>query len=122
MKNGTLLWCADGSYNWKLTPLISGVGWIVQCVALGKSIEGLFYKESEETNAYRAEQLGICAIHHLIAALSLFYNIKNWKTRVGCDNYGTIKISQRRLKRIRPSMKCADILRNIRSTRNLMTT
>lgn len=122
MKKGTLIWCADGSYNRKLAPRISGVGWIAHCVISGKSMEGLFYEETEEANAYCAEQLGICAIYHLIAAISLFYNIKNWKTRVGCDNYGTIKISRRRLKRIRPSIKCADILRNIRSSRNLMST
>ena len=91
MINGTLLWCADSSYKRKIAPLVSGVGWIVQCIALGRSMEGHFYKESESANAYPAEQLGFCAIYHLIAALLLFYNIKSWKSRVGCDNYGTIK-------------------------------
>ena len=122
MINVTLIWCEDGSYKRKIAPLVSGVGWVVQCIALGKSMKGNFYEESESANAYQAKQLDFCAIHHLIAALSLFYNIKSWKSRVGCNNYGTIKISRRRLKRISPGMKCADILQNIRSARNMMTT
>ena len=42
--------------------------------------------------------------------------------RLCCDNLGAIKISRRRLMRIRPGMSCADILKNIRSARNKMTT
>ena len=84
--------------------------------------EGSFYKEYDSANAYRAEQLGTCAIHHLLTALSLFYCIDKWDTKTWCDNYRTVKVSRRRLKRIRPTMKCADILRNIRTARNKMTT
>ena len=122
MREGTLVWCADGSYKRKTAPDVCGVGWVVECTKTGKKLEGFFFEISDDANAYRAEQLGMCAIHHLITAISLFYKILKWKTRAGCDNEGTIKISRRRLKRIRPSMKCADILRNIRSARNRMTT
>ena len=69
---------------------------------------------SKEANAYRAEQLGLCALHNLIAAFSVFYEIDKWNIKVGCDNFGAIKVSKRRLRRIRPSMSCADILRNIK--------
>ena len=31
MKSGSLLWVADGSYDRKGVPLISGVGWIIFC-------------------------------------------------------------------------------------------
>ena len=31
MKSGSLLWVADGSYDRKGAPLISGVGWIIFC-------------------------------------------------------------------------------------------
>ena len=122
MRNGTLVWCADGSYNRKIAPDVSGVGWIVKCSEYGNSMEGSFYEISDEANAYRAEQLGMCANHHLISALSQFYKIGKWKTNTGGDNEGTVKITRRRLNRIRPGMKCADILRNIRTARNDMTT
>ena len=55
----------------------------------------------------------MCAIHHLIAALCMFYNIKNWYTIVNCDNQGAISMSERNLRRIQPDSSCADILRNL---------
>ena len=87
----------------------------------GGRLEGCFYEISEDANAYRAEQLGLAAIHHLLAALSKFYELEGWRTKAGCDNEGAIKISRRRPRRIRLSMRCVDILRNIRSSRNRMT-
>jgi len=122
MINGTLVWCSDGSYKRKVAPEVSGVGWVVECTKCGKRMEGSFYEESDSANSYRAEQLGVCAVHQLMFALSLFYSISNWETKSGCDNYGAIKISRRRLTRIKPSMKCADVLRNIRTARKKMTT
>lgn len=119
---GTLVWCADGSYKRKVAPDVCGVGWVVECRTSGERLEGSFYEISDDANAYRAEQLGICALHHVISAVSVFYGAETWNTKVGCDNEGAIKITRRRLKRIRPNMKCADILRNIRTARARMTT
>ncbi len=98
------------------------IGWVVECTKCGKRMEGSFYEESDSANSYRAEQLGVCVVHQLMFALSLFYSISNWETKSSCDNYGAIKISRRRLTRIKPSMKCADVLRNIRTARKKMTT
>ena len=122
MNKGTLVCCADGSYRKKISPWVSGAGWVVHCRKSGQSIEGSFYEVSDSANAYRAEQLGMDALHHLLAAFSVFYGIKEWRSKAGCDNLGTIKICRRRFSRIRPGMKCADVLRNIRSARNKMTT
>ena len=98
MREGTLVWCVDGSYKRKTAPDVCGVGWVVECTKTGKRLEGFFYEISEDANAYRAEQLGTCAICHLITALSLFFKILKWKTRAVFDSEGTIKISRRRLK------------------------
>ena len=35
-------------------------------------MEGIIFEYSDSVNAYRAEQLGVCAVH---AALSIFYGI-----------------------------------------------
>ena len=121
MKNGTLVRCADGSYRKKISPFVSSAGWVIHCTSSSNSIEGGVYEVSDSANAYRAKQLDIDAFHHLMAALSVFYGHKDWKSRGGCDSLGAIKITRRRLKGIRPSMKCADILRNIRTARNKMT-
>ena len=111
-----------GSYKRKIAPEVSGAGWIVECTKTGSRMEGSFYEVSDSANSYRAEQLGICAVHQLMQALSKFFDVEEWKTRSGCDNYGAVKISRRRLSRIRPGMKCSDILRNIRNARNKMST
>ena len=122
MREGCLLWIADGSYKRKIAPHVSGVGWIIYCTRTQQEMKGRFFEVCKEANAYRAEQLGLCALHNLIAAFSVFYKIDKWNTRVGCDNYGAIKVSKRRLRRIRPGMSCADILRNIKKARGRMTT
>ena len=57
----------------------------------------------------------------MIAALCMFYNIKNWHTMVNCDNENVINMSERNLRRIRPGSSCADILRNLRNTRHKMS-
>ena len=82
MVNGTLVWCADGSYKRKVAPEVSGAGWVVECAKSGKHMEGSFYEESDSANSCRAEQLGLCAIHHLVTALSLFYYLSSWETRI----------------------------------------
>ena len=61
-------------------------------------------------------------MQNLITVLSTFYEVEKWKTKVGCDNYGAIKISRRRLRRIRPSMRCVDTQTKIKKARNKMTT
>ena len=87
MKNGTLVWCSDGSYKRKVVPEVCGVGWVVECAKCGKRMEGSFYEISDTFNSCRAEQLEICAVHQLTQALSLFSGVDNWKTKSGCDNY-----------------------------------
>ena len=75
MVNGTLVWCADGSYKRKKAPDVCGVGWVVECRATGKKLEGSFYEITESATAYRTEQLGLDAIHHLLCAISIFYDV-----------------------------------------------
>ena len=50
-------------------------------------------------------------------SVSLYFGIFEWDAKVCCDNDGTIKVSRRRLVRIRSKMSCNDILRNIRTSR-----
>ena len=90
------------------------------CTKTGNILKGYFYETSEDAGSYRGEQLGMCAVHHLIAALSLFFPTMEWRTRVCCDSEGTVKMSRRRLVRIRSKMGCSDILRNIRTSRKDM--
>ena len=85
------------------------------------ALKGRFWEKSNSAGSYRAEQLGVCAIHHLISSLTSFYKIKNCTTKIWCDNLGAVNMSKKKRRRVRPSASCADILRNIRSTRNKTT-
>ena len=76
----------------KISPCVSGVGWIVYCTKTQREMKGRFFEVSKEANAYRAEQLGLCALHNLIAAFSVFNEIEKWNTKVGCDNFGAITV------------------------------
>ena len=124
LKRGTVEWCTDGSYHRGRAPNISGAGWMccdtapVEPGERRRALKGNFWEKSDSANSYRAEQLGICAIHHLITALTSYYNIGKCTTTFWCDNMGAVTISNKRRRRIRPGASCADILRNIRNTRN----
>ena len=101
MENNTITWCTDISYHRKHAPQVSEAGcWMAYCTKRDNSMTGTLYESSEVTDSYRGEQLGLCAIHHLTAALCEFYNIYNWHTTINCDNEGAIKMSKRSLIRI----------------------
>ena len=91
------------------------------CAKTDNNMTGLFYEISENAGSYRGEQLGLCAIHHLIAALCKFCNIHDWHTTTICDNAGAIKMSKRNLRRIWPGCSCANILRNLRNAEKNMS-
>ena len=75
-----------------------------------RGLKGNFWEKPNSAISYRAEQLCVCAIHHLIAALASFYKIEKCTTKIWCDNMGPGRVC--------PGASCADILRNIRNTRN----
>ena len=77
VKNNTITWCTDRSYHRKLAMKVSGSGWIEYCSKTNNRMIGNFFEISEDASSYRGKQLGLCAIHHLIASLCMFHNIKN---------------------------------------------
>ncbi len=120
MKNNSLVWVTDGSYNRKRAANISGAGWVVWCKDAQRILRCKFYEVSESASSYRAEQLGICAIHLFITALEEFYTIGPWHGTFCCDNLTALNLASWKIRRIRPGASCADILRSIRSSHNRM--
>ena len=86
MKKGTLIWVTDGSYDRKRAPLISGAGWLGHCKMAKKTLKGYFFEYSKNASSYRAELLGLCALHLLTRALEEFFNITEWQGKICCDN------------------------------------
>ena len=77
MSNGSLIWIADGSYDRKRAPRVSGAGWVVYCKQSGKRLTGSFYELLKDASSYHAELLGLLALLQLCAALEEFYSIKH---------------------------------------------
>lgn len=116
LAHGSLVWVTDGSHNPKCAPEISGAGWIVKDCTTNRRWACSFFEISDRANSYRAELLGLYSIHVFILALSTYFELpKSTTTKLRCDNKGALRTSSRRHKRIRPSSKCADILRCFRS-------
>ena len=78
----------------KIAPDVCGVGWVVECSVSGEQLEDYFYEITDNANAYCAKQLELDAIHHVLAALSIYCDVDAWNTRAGCDNEGAINISR----------------------------
>ena len=83
MAAGTLVCCADGSYRKKISPHVSGAGWVVQCSRSGECIEVCFYEVSDSASSYCAEQVGVDALHQLLAAFSVFL----WEDRLEVQSW-----------------------------------
>ena len=100
LQEGTIEWCTDGSYHRGRAPNVSGAGWMccdtapVEPGEMRKALKGNFWEKSDSANSYRAEQLGVCAVHHLICALTSFYKIKKCMTKIWYDNMGAVNISK----------------------------
>ena len=71
LRKGTLIWATDGSYDRKKAIDLSGVGWIIFCTNTGFRVTGTFWERSIAASLYRAELLGLCALHLLAQAISL---------------------------------------------------
>ncbi len=70
LREGSLIWTTDGSYDRKRAVDLCGVGWIIFCTKTGFRLTGTFWERSPLASSYRAELLGLCALHILAQALA----------------------------------------------------
>ncbi len=90
MVNGTETWVTDGSYNHKVTPLVSGASWILYCLHTKQKMHGLFFKRSPCAGYYCGKLLGLLAIHILAIALEQYYDVVGKTGRICCNNQGAL--------------------------------
>ena len=121
MRADSLIWVTDGSYDKLRAPDLSGAGWIIFCTTSGKRLTGWFWECSVSASSYRAEMLGLCALHLLAQAISEFYNITRWKSTICCDNIKALEMSSYHRRRILPSASCSDIRRSFRAVKQAAT-
>jgi len=65
---GTEVAVADGSYDRKTAPDVSGAGLVLCCTNAEKMLRVSFFERSRSASSYRGELLGLVAIHLLLLA------------------------------------------------------
>ena len=119
LRNGTAIWVTDGSFFKKIAPTISGAGWVIFYTSCEKRMYGQFFESSAYAGSYRAELLGLLAIHTLVAAIEKFYGITVASAKICCDNQGALFKSKEYRRHIPTGLSQADIkqaLYNIKTT------
>ena len=100
IQNNTLVWTTDGSYIKKRATDLPGVGWIIFCTRTGLRMTGTFWKKSPAASSFRAEMLGLCALHLLVRAVAEFCGIGQLASVLLCDNKQAMELSSHHLQRI----------------------
>ena len=73
LKQASVIAVADGSYDRKKAPEVSGAGWVLCCTRSWRMLRGNFYKVSPTASSYRGKLLGLAALHYLLGYLQEYY-------------------------------------------------
>jgi hypothetical protein len=105
MANNSLVWVTDGSYDRKKAINLCGVGWIICCTKTGLRLTSTFWEKTNSASSYRAELLGLCALHLLAWAVVDYYKVGGWSAVLCCDNKLAFELLSHHQRCIRPSAK-----------------
>jgi hypothetical protein len=94
MKNNTLVWTTNESYDTKCKTDLSGVGWIIFCTKTGLRMTGTFWGKLPSASSFRAEMLGLCALYLLAQVVAEYYyiDIGQWASVLLCDNKQALEL------------------------------
>ena len=70
MSSNSLIWTTDGSHDRKKVADLCGVGWVIFCTKTGLRLTRNFWERLQAASSYRAEMLGLCALHLLARAVA----------------------------------------------------
>ena len=120
LHNGSSIRATDGSYDRKKAVDFCGVGWMIFCTNTDIRLTSTFWERSTSASLYRAELLGLCALHLFSQALAEYHKVIRWTAMLCCDNKRALEVSSHPICHIRPSAKCADILRSLKAVTPLL--
>ena len=122
VKNGTAIWCTDGSFNRVMMPDISSAGWVVFDPLTKHHLHGSFYEVSGEdaASAYRGELLGLTALHLVAVAIKELFGEIDASNALYCDNERALGKAKWTGRRISPSTKHSVLLRLLRNIKPLL--
>ena len=90
IEKGTLVVVTDGSYMRDMYPDICSAAFILECSKGSGRIIGSFSDQSITANAYRAELMGLLAIHLILKAANEIWPNLNGKVRIYSDCLGAL--------------------------------
>ncbi len=105
MKNNSLVWTTDGSYNRKRGADLSAVGWITFCKNTGIQLTGTFWEKSTSASSFCVEMLGLACLHLLARGIAEFYQINKWSAIISRDNKKALELSSHTAKEYNQAQK-----------------
>ena len=114
IREGTLCAVTDGSYIRELIPNLCSAAFVLECSKGRGRILGSFPEQSLGANAYRAELMGLMAVHLILLAVSRTYRNLSGHVKIFSDCLGALgRVLHLPDTRIPSKCKHADILKNI---------
>ena len=114
IEEGTIRAVTDGSYIRELCPSVCSAAFVLECSKGRGRIIGSFPEQSPNTNAYRAELLGLLAIHLVLLAICKALRLTQGHVSIFSDCVGALSRTVSLPKSRVPSRcKHADILKNL---------
>ncbi len=112
---GTFIGVTDRSYDRVCTGTVSGAGWIICCTMTKKLLRGSFYETSPKAGLYRAELLGLVALHTMIVAVAKHFQLTTVVGKICYDNNSALGQAGKVCKRVSTGMKYLDLNQAIRT-------
>ena len=114
IREGTLRTVTDGSYMREVFPDVCSAAFVLECSRGRGRIFGSFPEQSVGANAYRAELLGLMAVHLILVAVSRIHTDLTGHVEIYSDCLGALgRVLNLPAARIPAKCKHADILKNI---------
>ena len=111
---GSCIAVTDGSYIKELHPNLSSAAFVLECTEGRGRIVGSFPEQSVDACAYRAELLGLLAIHLILAAINKIDTRMQGRVSIISDCLGALmKAADLPPNRIPSKCRHSDILKNI---------
>jgi hypothetical protein len=107
----------DGLHDRDRASMVSGSGWVICCSKSRKLLRCSFFKISPKAGSYRGELLGLVALHTLIVAVALFFELKVVTGKICCDNFSMLGQSSKTRKRVSMGIKHSDLHQSIQTMR-----
>ena len=113
LTSGTATLVSDGSYNRLWCKELASAGWKIQCSTTGRAVSGSFFFRGKNSNAYRAELMGVYALHAFLLSVCTAHKVEDYYAKLCCNNERALELARDTGTRVVTRRKHADVMRAI---------